>query len=346
MYRQEEPEVNLEQILERLRSFFGRFSLGGAGGGILYVIMGLLLVAVVVWLATGFYRVEAGEKGVVRLFGRSTGTLADPGLNWRAPSPITSLVKVNVERIRTASVGFRTSEQGVVSRDLDESLMLTTDNSIVEAQMVIQYRVANPKDFVFNVNDPELVLHTAGEVALRSIMGRTDLLTALTGRAQVESLTKIFLEDVLLETYQMGIQITELKLQTVDPPDEVKDAFQEVTRALQEQTRLENEAKAYRADQIPRAQGQIQVTVQGAAAFHRQQIEKARGEANRFLSLLGEYRQAPQVTRERLYLETLERVLATVDKTLIDAGVDVLPILDIAGSGGLREQLTGSGGGR
>ena len=345
MYRQEEPEVNLEQILERLRSFFGRFRLGGGGGAFFPVVLGLVAVGVVVWLATGFYRVEAGERGLVRQFG-SFNSLSSPGLNWRLPSPITSLVKVNVEQIRTATVGFRTSDQGVVTRDLDESLMLTTDNSIVEAQMVIQYRVVDPKEFVFNVNGPEQVLHTAAEVALRSIMGRTGLLTALTGRAQVEREARDFLELELLDRYQMGIQLTEVKLQTVDPPDEVKDAFQEVTRALEDETRVENEANAYRADQIPRALGQIQVKVQDAGAFHRQQIENARGEANRFLALLEEYRGAPEVTRERLYLETLEDVLATVDKVLIDADVEVLPFFNVSGTSGLEDQLAGSGGAR
>ena len=336
MYKQEEPEVNLEQILEKLRAFFGRFRLTGGGGGLLYIIFGVLVVGIVIWLATGFYRVEAGERGVVRQFGKFS-TLSGPGLNWRFPSPITSLVKVNVEQIRTTTVGARTNAAGLVTRDLDEALMLTTDNSIVEAQMVIQYRVERPDYFVFNVRDPQEVLHSAAEVALRSIVGRTDLLTALTGRAQVEREARVFLEE-LLDTYKTGMVLTEVKLQTVDPPDAVKDSFQEVTRALEDETRLENEAEAYRADRIPRAQGQIQVKIQDAGGYHREQIEKARGEANRFLAMLEEYREAPQVTRERLYLETLEHVLSTVDKTLIDAEVDVLPLLDISGLTGVSSE--------
>lgn len=332
MYRNDEPEINLEQILGKFRSFFGR--LGGGGGGLVFFLYGALIVGIVIWLMTGFYRVEAGEQGVVRQFGAFSG-LADPGLNWRLPAPVTSLVKVNTERIRSSEVGFRSNERGTIARDLDESLMLTTDNSIVEAQMNIQYRVVNPTDWVFNVKDPEQVLHTSAEVALRSIIGRTELITVLTGRARVEQDTRLFLT-ALLDQYETGIQITELKLQTVDPPDEVKDAFQEVTRALEDETRLENEALAYRADQIPRAQGQIQVLVQSAAGFHRQQIEKARGEGNRFLSLLGEYRDSPNVTRERLYLETLENVLKTVDKTLIDSGVEVLPLLGLSGLNELK----------
>jgi membrane protease subunit HflK len=286
-----------------------------------------------VWLATGTYVVSPREQGVVRLFGQFS-TQTGPGLNWRLPSPLTSMIRVDVETIRTAAVGFRIDDAGLVTRRADEALMLTTDNSIVEAQMVVQYRVASARDFVFNVRDPEDVLHTSAEVALRSIVGRTNLVAMLTvGRASVEQDTRAFLE-ALLETYGTGIIITDVKLQTVDPPDQVKDAFQEVTRALEDETRLENEAKSYQADQIPRAQGQVQVRIRSASAYNQQQVERARGEANRFLSLLQEYRSAPQVTRERLYLETMEQVLSTVDKVLIDSQVDILPLLNI-------EQLAG-----
>ena len=328
-----QPEINLDEILAGVKSFFNRIGQRLGGGGIGLVVLLIIGAVVVIWLATGFYRVSAGSQGVVRLFGESSA-LEAPGLHWRLPSPITSLVKVDIQEIRTDRVGFRVNPEvpGSSVRALDEALMLTTDNSIVEAQMVVQYRVVDPEAFVFNVSNPELVLHTAAEVSLRSIVGRTDLQAVITvGRATVEQDTRVFLERLLRDIYQTGIQITDLKLQTVDPPDQVKDAFQEVTRALEDETRLQNEAEAYFADQIPRAQGQVQVTVRAAAAFNTQQVERARGEANRFLALLREYREAPQVTRERLYLETLEEVLGTVDKTLIDSQVEILPLLDLQG---------------
>ncbi len=299
-----------------------------------FIFWGIALGALVVaWLATGVYTINPRERGVVRLFGQFS-TTTEPGLNWRIPSPITSLVRVDVETIRTAAVGFRVDDVGLVTRIADEALMLTTDNSIVEAQMVVQYRVHDARDFVFNVNNPEDVLHTTAEVALRSIVGRTNLVAVLTvGRATVEQETRSFLV-ALLETYGVGLEITDVKLQTVDPPDQVKDAFQEVVRALEDETRLENEAKGYEADQVPRAQGEVQVRIRSSAAYNQQQVERARGEANRFLALLQEYRQAPRVTRERLYLETMESVLGTVDKVLIDSQVDILPLLNI-------EQLAG-----
>ena len=137
--------------------------------------------------------------------------------------------------------------------------------------------------------------------------------------------------------YKTGIMLTDVKLQTVDPPEQVKDAFQEVTRALEDETRLENEGLAYRADQIPKAQGQVQVRIRGAAAYQREQIERAKGETNRFLNLLAEYRNAPSVTRERLYLETLETVLQSVDKTLIDSELEILPLLNLEGLDSGRE---------
>ena len=338
MFQQQrpQPEVDLDQVIAKIREGLNRIFQRLGGGGTSTVIAIIIGVVILIWLATGLYRVEAGEQGVVRQFGKFN-TLAQPGLNYRLPAPITSLVKVNVERIRTAGVGFITTPEGVVTRNLDEALMLTTDNSIVEAQMVIQYRIGNPRDYVFNVRDPELVLHTSAEVALRSIVGRTDRTAILTvGRGIVERDTRTFLEN-LLDHYGTGISISEVKLQTVDPPDAVKDEFQEVTRALEDETRFENEARAYFADQIPRAQGQVQVKVRDAAAFYQQQIERARGEANRFLALLGEYREAPQVTRERLYLETLEEILDTVDKTLIDSDVEVLPFINISALGALEE---------
>lgn len=331
-----QPEINLDEILGGIKGAFGGITGRLGGGNIGLILVALVVILVSVWMATGLYRVPAGSQGVVRLFG-GFSSLTDAGLHWRLPSPMTSLVKVNVEEIRTDRIGFRLAEatggqEGGPVRNLDEALMLTTDNSIVEAQMVVQYRVGSAKDYVFNVRDPEKVLHTSAEVALRSIVGRTKLQSVITvGRAKVEADTRIALES-LLATYDAGIQITDLKLQTVDPPDQVKDAFQEVTRALEDETRVQNEAEAYFADKIPKAQGQVQIKVRAAAAYHTEQVEKATGEGNRFLAILEEYRVAPEVTRQRLYLETLETVLSKVDKTLIDSGVEVLPLLDLSGT--------------
>ena len=217
MFQPQGQQPDIGQILEGIGAAGRRISqrLGG-GGTRLLVILGLV-AAVVIWLLSGIYTVEAGEQGVVRQFGKSTGTLAQPGLNYHLPSPIQNVVKVNVQQIRTAEIGFRTNQEGIGVRFLDEALMLTTDNSIVEARMVVQYRVSDPEKYVFQVRDPDDVLHTATEVALRSVAGRTGLQQILTvGRAQVELDTREFLA-VLLGQYGTGMQITDVKLLTVDP---------------------------------------------------------------------------------------------------------------------------------
>jgi len=329
MNKEVDPEINLSDLFNKIVFGNGRKKnpVKGRGG---YLIALLVVIIVLVWLASGVYQVGARENGIVRQFGKFN-SITTPGLNWRIPSPVTTVEKVDVQMIRRAELGFRTDDVGNVLRNLDESLMLTTDNSIVEAQMVIQYRVSDPKAFVFSAKDPENVLRGATEVALRSIMGRTSLDNALTSRAIVEQDTYSFLI-ALLQTYNVGIDITEIKLQVVDPPEEVKDAFQDVTRALEEETTLVNTAKQYAAKEIPVAKGQVQVKIREAAAFHQKQIENATGETARFLALLQEYRNDPIVTRERIYLEKMESVFAKVNKTIIDTKVQVLPLLDFAKS--------------
>lgn len=329
MNKEMDPEINLSDLFKKLGFGNGK-RMNTAKGRSNYIIPLLVVIAVLVWVATGVYQVGPRENGVVRQFGKFY-SISTPGLNWRIPSPVTTVEKVDVQMIRRAELGFRTDDVGNVLRNLDESLMLTTDNSIVEAQMVIQYRVSDPKAFVFSAKDPENVLRGATEVALRSIMGRTTLDNALTSRSLVEQDTYSFLIS-LLQSYNVGIDITEIKLQVVDPPEEVKDAFQDVTRALEEETTLVNTAKQYAAKEIPVAKGQVQVKIREAAAFHQKQIENATGETARFLALLQEYRNDPIVTRERIYLEKMESVFATVNKTIIDTKVQVLPLLDFAKS--------------
>ena len=319
---------NIGDTIQNMSDPNGRFRKVFRGGFRTILIVGLLALGGL-WASTGVYTVEAGEQAVVRQFGKFH-SLAAPGLNFRIPAPVQTVTKVNVEAIRTAQIGFR-SQEGQTLRVLDEALMLTTDNSIVEAQLVVQYKVSNPRDFVFNVRDPEDVLRTTAEVSLRSVVGRTGLQHLLTvGRGEVELATREFAENLLL-LYETGIQITDVKLLTVDPPEEVKDAFQEVVRALEDETRLINVASAYRAGQLPIAKGQVQVQIRGSAAYYQEQVERSAGEGGRFLALLEQYRVAPQVTRERLYLETLEKVLNSVEKVIVDGQVDALPLLGLTG---------------
>ena len=319
MFQSDGPRgPNIGDTIQNIGGASGKFRKIFRGG-----FRGILIIAFLIlgglWLSTGVYTVEAGEQA-----------LAEPGLNFRIPAPVQTITKVNVEAIRTTQIGFR-SQDGQTLRVLDEALMLTTDNSIVEAQLVVQYKVSDPKDFVFNVLEPEEVLRTTSEVALRSVVGRTGLQYLLTvGRGEVELATREFTENLLVG-YGTGIQITDVKLLTVDPPEQVKDAFQEVVRALEDETRSINVAEAYKAGQLPIAKGQVQVQIRGSAAYYQEQVERSAGEAGWFLALLEQYRGAPQVTRERLYLESREKVLNSVEKVIVDGNVDALPLLGLTG---------------
>jgi membrane protease subunit HflK len=302
----------------------------------------IAIVAVVgLWLASGVYQIQPGEVGVVRHFGLEVSR-SGSGLHYRLPWPIQTVDAVNTEAIRRAEIGFRT-ENGVPTRVGSEALMLTGDENIVDAQLIVQYRVVDPSKYLFRLQDPDATLHTATEVALRSAVGKgkiDDILT--TGRSQVQEQTRVFLQQ-LLDTYQSGLQVTAVNLQVVDPPDQVKDAFQEVVRAREDRERLINEARAYGADILPRARGEAQQTIRAAEGYREQRTLQANGDVARFLSVLQEYAKSKDVTRERLHLETIERVLVRLDKVVLDgqANGNVLPFLPLRGQQSAQPPATG-----
>ena len=294
------------------------------------IIIGIVGVVLALWLLSGIYQVQPGEDGVIRTFGRYTATTG-PGLHYHLPRPVQMVTIVNVENIRRAEIGFRTSERGDKVDEEDEALMLTEDENIVQVELLIQYRIGDSRDFIFNVQNPENVLLTTAEVALRSTVGNMTIDAVITEeRARVQDETRTFLKR-LLEEYGSGILVTDVRLQVADPPEEVRDAFQEVVRARADKERLINEAQAYANDVVPRARGEKQEQIENASAFKDQQVLLATGDAERFLSVLGEYRLAPEVTRERMHIEALETILARVELTLLDlgAGNQVLPFLPL-----------------
>jgi membrane protease subunit HflK len=295
----------------------------------------LIAVAVVLVLTSGVFVVGPGEQGVIRTFGKHTGR-AGPGPHFRIPF-VQDVDVVNVENIRRIEVGFRGDKQ-VAS----EALMLTGDENIVEAGMIIQYQVSDAAKYLFELRDPEESLRATAEVALRSMVGRTkidDVIT--TGRESVQAETRDWLQK-LMDQYQSGMTITEVKLQTVDAPDEVKEAFHDVVRAREEKEKLINQAMGYRADLIPRARGEARQIEREAEAYREERVLKARGDAAKFESQYAEYQKAPDVTRRRIHLETMERVLSKVDKkTLLadDVAKSVLPLLGpmTPGAGGEKK---------
>jgi membrane protease subunit HflK len=322
----------LEELSEYVGNFFKRFS-GGKGRGYIFI----LIVVLVLWLASGVYIVQPGEEGVVRTFGRFTN-VSTPGLNFHWPGPFQSVAIVDVESVRRAEIGFRTGSGNLKQENLSEALMLTTDENIVQVELLVQYRIADSTEFIFNVQAPEDVLRTAAEVALRGTVGQMTIDAVITEeRARVQDETRVFLSR-LLKDYGSGILVTDVRLQVADPPEEVRDAFQEVVRAKADRERLINEAQAYQNDVVPRARGEKQQEIEEASAFRDQQILRAAGEAARFLSILNAYRLAPEVTRERMHIEALEDILDQVGLILLDdeaIGNGVLPFLpltDLSGS--------------
>ncbi|MCS6912617.1 MAG: FtsH protease activity modulator HflK [Myxococcales bacterium] len=300
----------------------------------------LLGIAALAVLLSGVYVVGPGEIGVVRTFGRESGR-SYPGLHYRIPF-IQQADVVNVEKIRRIEVGFRGKE-----RLPHESLMLTGDENIVDAQMIVQYRVSDPSKFLFRLRDPEEVLHTTAQVALRGKVGETtidDVIT--TAREKVQDETRQWLQQ-LMDKYQSGLTITEVKLLVVDAPDEVKEAFHDVVRAREEKEKLINQAMGYKADRIPRARGEARKIERDAEAYKEQRVLRARGDAARFEALLAEYRNAVGVTRERLYLEMMERILSRLEnKIFVDKDIarGALPVLPLGGLGTLLQRSASEGG--
>jgi membrane protease subunit HflK len=241
-------------------------------------------------------------------------------------------------QIRRAEIGFRTVEvrgqPSVHERRLVEALMLTGDENIADIQVLVQYRVKDASQFLFKVRAPEMALRSATEVALRGVIGKTTIDDAMTvGRPLVEADTLSFLQR-LLDDYQTGLHVIELKLLVVDPPDEVKDAFHEVVRALEDKDRLIREAEGYAADLVPKARGDAEKEIKAAEAYKEEKVLRAEGDTAKFLKILEEYQKAPAVTRERLYLETIERVLTSIEKFVIDpqaGGGNLLQFLPLTG---------------
>ena len=321
MNRQDEPEVNLEQILERIRGFVKRFRIGGGGGAVLYGVLLLLFIAGVVWLGTGFYTVSTvgGEVAVLRLFGKYHDT-KDPGLHWFWPAPVGTKSIVPAEERRRLELGFR-SGQSVP----EESLMITGDENIVDVQLLIQYNIKSPKDFLFEVVDPGgVTIRDVAETALRQAVGSRPIDDVLTNQKEaVQAETKALLQS-LLDSYETGILVTEVKLQNVNPPAQVQDAFAEVVRAKEEKEKVINLADAYKESVLPRASGEAARLRETAEAFKAQRINLATGQADRFTAILSAYVKAKDVTRQRLYLEAMEAILPGITKNIVPAGSDIV----------------------
>ena len=319
MQRPDEPEVNLEQILERLRTLFGRF--GGGGGPFVYVIAAVIIVGVIIWFATGLYSVQPGQVAVVQLFGKYHSETT-PGLHFFWPSPVGRTTIVSVDEVRRLELGFR-GEQTIPA----ESLMITGDENIVDVRLLVQFDIKDASDFLFKVVDPNgITMRDIAETIIRQVVGERDIDDVLTTEKEaVQADTKIGMQ-MLLDRYQSGINIRDVKLQGVNPPSQVQDAFDDVVRAKEDKERIINLADAYEEDIIPRARGEAKRQIQAAEAYKAQRVNLATGEAERFNSILQEYRKAPDITRQRLYLEAMEEILPGVTKYIVDSGTSMVVV--------------------
>jgi modulator of FtsH protease HflK len=324
---------DFEEMLRRGQDRFRRLLPSGRGSGGMIGIGVAVIVAL--WLASGFYRVEPDEVGVVLRFG-AFDRMTQPGLNYHLPRPIESVLTPKVTRVNRTEIGFRSEdEEGRPTASAqvpEESLMLTGDENIVDINCTVFWVIKDAKSYLFNIRAPEKTVKSATESALREVIGEHPLAMELSeGRQQVESET-LKLSQQLLDSYGAGVDVTQVTLQRVDPPGPVIAAFRDVQAALADQARLKNEAESYRNGVVPKAKGDASKIQQGAEAYKQQVIAQATGDAARFESVYQAFKAAEDVTRERLYIVTMEQILEDANKVIIDRGAGqngVLPYLPL-----------------
>ncbi len=310
-------------------------SLGGKG---LWLIVGGVLV---LWLLSGIFIVNPDEEGIVLRFGQYVRTVG-PGPHYHLPVPIETVYKPKVTQVMRSEVGFRsigqgnTFQQGQVRTMPEEASTLTGDENIVNVQFSVQYKISDPVEYLFNVTDQAAVVRNAAEAAMREVIGKSMIDSAITdGKLKIQSDATELLQNIL-NRYEVGVQIIAVQLQDVHPPQEVIDAFKDVASAREDKSRIINEAEAYRNEVLPKARGLGAEMENQAAAYKETRVQNAQGEAQRFLSVLAEYEKAQDVTKKRLYFETIENILSNAkEKVIIPTGTAdrILPFLPLHTSG-------------
>lgn len=314
----------LRNVNKKINNIFGQKRGGGGddGGsreqspkpqssGGLVLILGLLAV---VWLASGFYIVDEGHRGVVLRFGQYVDT-TPAGLRWHMPYPIEKVEIVNVSQVRTVEIGYRNN---VRSKVLRESLMLTDDENIIDIQFAVQYILNNPENFLFKNRNPDEAVLQAAETAIRQVIGKSKMDYVLyEGREQVAANATQLMQKIL-DRYEIGISISRVTMQNAQPPEQVQAAFDDAVKAGQDRERQKNEGQAYANDVIPRAVGNAARLIQESEGYKQRVIVSAEGDASRFEQILAEYSKAPKVTRERLYLDMMQQVLSNTSKIIVD----------------------------
>src|SRR5690606_14366829 len=317
----------------RLNSLFGRrgggprLPSGGGGGGQPPSFRGagvgllvLFVAAALLWLASGFFIVQEGHTAVVLRFGKVVKQIDRAGLTWRLPFPIEVHELVSTQQLRTVEIGYRGNPR---NKNLRESLMLTGDQSIVDMQFAMQYRISSPRDYLFN-NDlggqPGEIVRQAGETAMREVVGRSGIDRVLYEEKDLVARDALALVQSILDRYGLGATVVDSTIQQVQPPEQVQEAFADANKASQDRERLITDGVAYSNDVVPRAQGMAVRLQQEAEGYRSSAIASAEGDAERFMKVLEEYKKAPRVTRERLYIEAMQEVFSNTSKVLVDGG--------------------------
>lgn len=317
---------DLDEVLRKLQQAFGGLFGGKRGGngsntgadnkstGPSLVVVAV--VVLVVWVLLGLYKIDEAEQGVVLRFGKYQATTS-PGLNWHLPYPIETVEKVNITRVDNIEVGFRTVNETIQPQPR-EALMLTRDENIVDIKVAVQYRIKDARDYLFNVIDPKATVTQVTESAVREAVSKNDIDFVLTeGREEIATYTEQLVQQIL-DRYKAGLEITQVNLQNAQPPEEVQDAYQDAIRAISDADRFINEAETYANGVIPAARGEAARITAEANGYKEKVIARSKGETSRFLQVLEEYKKAPAVTRERLYIEAMEAVMASTNKIMVD----------------------------
>lgn len=331
---QEEGPPDLDELLNDLRKKIGRIfgkketdqktpkSSGGNptpnSGNDNLPLLPILLIVVLLWAATGFYIVDQGSRGVVLRFGKNT-EVTMPGPRWHIPYPIESAEVVNLEQVRTIEVGYRSAGDAAArSKELRESLMLTDDENIIDLQFAVQYNLKSVEDFLFNNRSAESSVRGAAETAIREIVGKSKMDFALyEGREEIAVKAKKLMQEIL-DRYNTGINVTSVTMQNAQPPEQVQASFDDAVKAKQDLERQKNEGQAYANDIIPKAKGTASRLTAEAQGYRLRVENEAKGNASRFEQILTQYNRAPEVMRDRLYIEAQEQILSSVSKVFID----------------------------
>jgi modulator of FtsH protease HflK len=324
-------------LFKRRRNKFGQMMPRGRLPSSIAYLVAAALAFIVAYYALSF-RVDADELGIVMRFGRVT-RLEPPGLHFRMPYPIDEVRQPKVMRQNIIEVGMRTGTGPGVSYVRDESQMLTGDENIVDVNFVVFWRIKDAQQYLFNMQNPEITVKEVAESSMREVVGQSDIKPILTGaRQKIEQAVQTLMQDVL-DHYGAGIRVDQVQLLKVDPPTQVIDAFRDVQAAAADKERLQNEAASYASRIIPEARGDAERILQGTRGYREQSVAEATGQSARFLKIYEEYKKAPEVTRKRMYLETMERIMSGTDKIIVDtkSGQGVIPYLPLRPLGKRKE---------